>query len=88
MDTSKAANWLQIIGNVGIVLGLVFVGFQLYQDRQLKLAELSAGYFDSRILANSASMGEDPQKSIVKAAISPSTMTAEDAYVFLLNLDN
>ena len=88
METRRLADWLQILGNVGIVIGLIFVGFQLYQDRQLKLADLAAGYFDSRILANSAAMGDEPFKSIVKAAVSHETMTAEDAYIFFLNLDN
>lgn len=88
METRKLADWLQILGNVGIFVGLFFVGFQLYQDRQLKQAELSAAYFAERISANSAAMGEDPHKSIVKAATDPDSMTAEDAYIYLLNLDN
>jgi hypothetical protein len=88
MDTRKLADWLQILGNVGIVIGLFFVGFQIYQDRQLKRAELAAGYFENRILANSVAMGEDPQVSIVKAAVDPDAMTPEDAYVYFLNLDN
>ena len=29
MDTRNFADWLQILGNLGIVIGLFFVGFQL-----------------------------------------------------------
>jgi len=82
------ADWLQILGNIGIVIGLFFVGVQLYQDRQLKEAELTSAYFESRIQANIAAMGENPQASIVKAATNPEAMTPEDAYVSFLNLDN
>ena len=88
MKSNKVADWLQSLGNLGIVLGLIFVGFQLYQDRQLKLAELSAAYFEARIQANAAAMGDTPYRSIVKAAMNPSSMTPEDAYIFLLNQDN
>jgi len=88
METQKLAHWLTIVGNLGIVVGLFFVGFQLYQDRQLKQAELSSAYFETRILSNIAAMGEEPQKSIVKAATNPDQMTPEDAYIFLLHADN
>ena len=88
MTPKTLADWLQVLGNLGLVLGLIFVGIQLYQDRQLKLAELRAAHFEARIMANSAAMGDAAYKSIVKAATDPESMTTEDAYIFLLNLDN
>ncbi len=88
MRLNKLSDSLQILGNIGLVVGLIFVGIQLYQDRQLKLAELRAAHFEARIMANSAAMGDAPYKSIVRAATDPESMTAEDAYIFLLNLDN
>ena len=88
MEARKIADWLQVLGNLGIVLGLFFVGLQLYQDRQLKTAELVAGYFDTRIMANIGVMGDEPHRSIVKAATDPDAMTPEDAYIYFANLDS
>ena len=34
MDTTKVANWLQIIGNFGIVVGLILVAVQIDQNSE------------------------------------------------------
>jgi hypothetical protein len=34
MDTAKVANWLQIIGNFGIVVGLILVAVQINQNSE------------------------------------------------------
>ncbi len=36
MESSKFGYWLQVGANVGFLLGLVFVGLQMQQDRELK----------------------------------------------------
>lgn len=43
MNSNRVTYWLQIGGNLALLVGLVFVGVQLYQDRQLKRAELVLG---------------------------------------------
>ena len=45
MESSKLGFWLQICGNIGILLGLVFVGVQLYQDRQLDIYAALIGIY-------------------------------------------
>ena len=58
--------WLQIGANVGLLIGLVFVGLQLYQDRQLKTAELIAGSLQEHHARNLALMGDDPASTLSK----------------------
>ena len=40
MNTSKFNNWLQIAANLGILIGLILVGFQMRQNSELLGAEL------------------------------------------------
>jgi hypothetical protein len=78
-DKSNWANWL---GNIGIVFGLVFVGFQMQQDRELKSLEFIAQTLTEYHDATIASIGEDPYRAIVKAAYQPSEMTPEELYIY------
>ena len=77
----KLNDWLQTIGNIGILLGLFFVGYQLYQDRELKKAELAFLGMDSNIQLSLALAGEDPFRAIVKLAVNPESATDEDRYI-------
>ena len=40
MNTGKFNNWLQIAANLGILIGLILVGFQMRQNSELLGAEL------------------------------------------------
>ena len=60
MESSKVGYWLQVGGNIGILLGLVVVALQLYQDRQLKAAEMVMAQLDNAIQIRLALMGEEP----------------------------
>lgn len=66
MEKDTLHYWLQVVANVGLLVGLVFVGFQLIQDRQLKTAELIAGSLQEAHTRNIALMGEDPASSLSK----------------------
>ena len=66
MEKDTLPYWLQIGANVGLLVGLVFVGFQLYQDRQLKTAELIAGSLQEHHTRNVALMGDDPASALSK----------------------
>ena len=87
METKRYGNWLQIGGNLAVVVGLVFVGYQLYQDRQLKRAELIFAGFETMQNRALALMGENPHEAIVRAAYTPGEASAEDAYIVGLALD-
>jgi hypothetical protein len=40
MNTSQLQNWLQIIGLGGVILSLVFVGFEIQQSRQIAITDV------------------------------------------------
>ena len=84
MKESRMASWLQMAGNLAILLGLLFVGLQMHQDRQLKRAELAWAGYESAINAKLALLGENPQEAVVRAAYQPDDLSAEDAYVLYL----
>ena len=66
MKNNTLPYWLQVGANIGLLLGLVFVGLQLYQDRQLKTAELIAGSLQEHHDRNVALMGDDPASTLSK----------------------
>ena len=38
MDSAKLNDWLQVVGQFGVIASLIFVGLQLKQDREIALA--------------------------------------------------
>jgi hypothetical protein len=66
MNKETLQHWLQIGANIGLLVGLFFVGMQLYQDRQLKTAELIAGSLQEHHSRNVALMGDDPASTLSK----------------------
>ncbi|MFT6045623.1 MAG: hypothetical protein ACI9WC_001324 [Arenicella sp.] len=66
MENNALPYWLQVGANIGLLLGLVFVGLQFYQDRQLKTAELIAGSLQQHHDRNISLMGDDPASTLSK----------------------
>ena len=80
MNFGRISDSLQIIGNFGVILGLLFVGFQLYQDRELKRAELSFASINSAIDVAIAGIGEDPQQTVAKSVENPESLSNADLF--------
>ncbi len=40
MNSSKLNDWLQIFASVGVILSLIFVGFQIQQSREIAIADI------------------------------------------------
>lgn len=70
--------WLQIVTNVGVLLGLVAVVYQIEQANQHALA----GIADSSYQLNAGNlnqlMGENPAFAVSKAMTDPANMTDSD----------
>jgi hypothetical protein len=81
MDSSKAANWLQILGNLGLIVGLVLVAVQIKQNNDLAKAQLLSDGWLAAIQWNLAQIGENPAISIAKASAAPDQLTDEDLIV-------
>jgi hypothetical protein len=81
MNTDKLAGWLQIVGNLGIIGGLVLVAVQINQNTAITRAELTARSYEAAMQFNLAMMGENPSAAVAKAATEPSSLTDEDLLV-------
>ena len=81
MDSSRAANWLQIVGNLGLIIGLVLVAVQIKQNNDLAKAQLLSDGWLAAIQWNLAQIGESPAASIARASAAPDQLTDEDFVV-------
>jgi hypothetical protein len=81
MDSGKVSNWLQIGANIGILLGLLLVAIQIRQGTDIAKAQIENDFYLADLQLELAMMGEQPQKSWIKAVYAPEEMTKEDAAV-------
>jgi hypothetical protein len=81
MDSGKVSNWLQIGANVGILLGLLLVAIQIRQGTDIAKAQIENDFYLADLQLELAMMGEQPQRSWIKAVYAPEEMTKEDAAV-------
>ena len=82
MESNKFGYWLQVGANLGILLGLVFVGLQMLQDRELKRLEMVSRCVTDLFERELVAIGDEPYRAIVKAALNPEELTEEDIYVY------
>jgi hypothetical protein len=81
MDSSRLANWLQIIGNLGLIVGLVLVAVQIKQNNDLAKAQLLSDGWLGALQRQTALFGENPAASIARASFAPDQLTDEDLAV-------
>lgn len=90
MDTGKMGNWLQVGANLGIIVGLVLVGFQLKQNSDLLRIQLLFEESQSFINHERQLMGEDAAVTWAKALespedLSPAEFRVMDAYLYAMS---
>jgi len=81
VDAAQLGSWLQIVANVGLIVGLILVGFQISQSNTIAMANLAAVSYQEtsdRILAE---MGENPASVWAKAIMEPENLTPEEILV-------
>jgi len=78
MDSSKLANWLQIGGNIGIVIGLILVAVQIKQSSELAHAQLVSEGHAIAMSIQLALAGEEPGIAWSKAIHRPEELTDDD----------
>ncbi len=49
MKTEQVQDWLQIVGLIGVIASLIFVGQQLKQDRNIAIGEAWLQYTDTQV---------------------------------------
>ena len=78
MDSARTNHWLQIIANVGIVIGLLLVGFQMKQNADLLKTQML--YDESRRIVDfeMQMLGDDPARVWAKSMTEPQDLILEE----------
>ena len=80
----KVSDWLQIGANVGILVGLVFVGGQLRQEHQIASAELTSETLSAANEVALVGMGEDLAGAYSRLQTTPEELSATTEHCRLL----
>ena len=78
---SKVVDWLQIVGNLGLIAGLVLVAVQIKQNTDITRAQVTADAWTAELNLALAMMGEEPQLAFTNSVYRPDSLSEEDAVV-------
>jgi len=81
MGSEKLVNWLQVLGNFGLIAGLVLVALQIQQNTDITKAQMISEDRGIAVALKLAVIGENPAKAVAKAIDSPDQLTTEDMFV-------
>jgi hypothetical protein len=81
VNSEKLVHWLQIIGNFGLIAGLVLVAVQIQQNTEMTKAQMISEDRGIAVALKLAVLGENPAKAVAKAIDSPGQLTTEDMFV-------
>jgi len=81
MVTTKLNNWLGFVANMGVVLGLILVAYQINQEAELTKIQLFSEATSSRKEFNQALMGSDPLNVVAKSIEKPQELTLAELQV-------
>jgi len=77
MNIERLASWLQITANIGILGGLILVGFQLQQNSDILQAQMMSAESRSVIDQELRFIGEDGANAWISAMSDPSNVSPE-----------
>ena len=85
MNTQSRAprDWLQILTNFGVILGLLLLLYELNQSRELVQAQVVDGVYNAGVTRNLALLGENPQVAIAKSVFYPEQVSEAEAVVLV-----
>ena len=72
---AKLAMWLQVIGNFGLILGLMLVAVQIKQASDLARVQMGHDGWLALMAIRQGEMGENPQFVIAKMRLNPEALT-------------
>ncbi len=86
MEASKIGYWLQLLSNIGILLGLVLVGFQMKQNADLLRVQLLYEESDRFSSGERSLIGEDGASVLSKSLTDPTGLTLAERRVVDIHL--
>jgi hypothetical protein len=81
MHKESFNQWLSLIANIGVMLGLILVAYQIRQDVELTKVQLFSDATSSRKEWNQAMLGSDPMNVVMKSIEVPSEPTLAELHV-------
>ena len=78
MITTKVNSWLSLGANIGVVIGLVLVAYQIDQEAELTKIQLFSDATSSRKEFSQAMMGSDPMEVVAKSIERPHELTLSE----------
>ena len=73
--------WLMLATNIGVLAGLILVGFQIKQNSEIASAQLVAGAFEAGMQMEMTLLGENPSLAVAKIQSDPGALTDEELIV-------
>ena len=77
----RERDWLQLLTNVAVVIGLLLLIYELNQSRDLTRAQVVDAVYNAAVSRNLAILGESPEQAIAKSIFHPDDVTEGDAIV-------
>jgi len=87
MDMDRLNRWITLGANVGILIGLILVGYEIRQNSALVRAQIVAAAFSDQKALAIAKMGDDYPRALARSIEEPGTMTLEDIAVVQSSLE-
>lgn len=81
MKSEKVNSWLSLGANIGVVIGLILVAYQINQDAELTKVQLFSDATTSMNEFNYALMGDNPLEAVTKSIENPRDLTLEELQV-------
>jgi len=81
VNADKVNKWLSLGANVGVVIGLLLVAYQIKQDADLTKVQLFSESTDSRREWSQAMMGDTPMRVVTKSIERPHELTLEELQI-------
>ena len=81
MNLERLNQWLLLLSHLGILGGLILVGFQVRQDVEIAKVQLFSDVTSSRMDMMEAVLGENPAPVVVKSLFEPEALTTAELYV-------
>jgi len=81
MKSERINSWLSLGANIGVVVGLMLVAYQINQDVELTKVQLFSDVTTSMNEFNQALMGDDPSEIIAKSIETPHELTLAELQI-------
>lgn len=81
MEINRIGSWLQVAANIGILVGLLLVWFEINQNSQLTNSALLDSRFQSSIELSQSTFGENMGAAISKSYTDPASLSDEEIVI-------